>query len=161
MGNDQFSTIQTLSRIFSNVTENPPTVNTPKKQRPAPAGALQTDCPAPSPRVPTLTPPALSLRVTMVPANLTPYNPPPKPVPITPDQCIRRPTPTPTPASIEPGRDDPVLKSRYHLRPRPHPYPYNRWQCGTQPRYVAALSHLIQQEEQANVVIDPTSGQAL
>ena len=54
-----------------------------------------------------------------------------------------------------------MLNSRYNLQPLPHPYPYNRWQGGTQPRYVAALSHLIHQEEQANVVIDPTSGQAL
>ena len=30
-----------------------------------------------------------------------------------------------------------------------------------QPRYVAAISHLIHQEEQDNVVIDPTSRQAL
>ena len=34
-------------------------------------------------------------------------------------------------------------------------------QGGTQPWYVAALSQLIHQEEEANVVIDPTSGQAL
>ena len=34
-------------------------------------------------------------------------------------------------------------------------------QDGTQPCYIAALSHLLQQEEQANVVIDPASGQAL
>ena len=53
------------------------------------------------------------------------------------------------------------MQSRHHLRPRPRPYPYNRWQGGTQTRYVAALSHLIHQEEQANVVIDLTSGQAL
>ena len=39
--------------------------------------------------------------------------------------------------------------------------PYNRWQAGTQPRYVVALSHLLQQEEQANVVIDPASGKVL
>ena len=108
-----------------------------------------------------LTPPALTLRVTMIPANLTHDNPPPKPVPITPVQCIRQLTPTPTPAIIEPDRDDPVLTSRYNLRPRPHPDPCNLWQGGTQPRYVAALSHLIQREEQANVVINPNSDQAL
>ena len=33
--------------------------------------------------------------------------------------------------------------------------------AGTQPRYVAALSHLIHQEEQSNVVINPVRGQAL
>ena len=100
---------------------------------------------------------------TMVPANLTHDNPPPKPVPITPVQCIRRPTktPTPTPAIIEPNCDNPVLKSRYNLRPRPRPSPSILWQGVTQPRYVAALSNLIHQEELANVVIDPTSGQAL
>ena len=54
-----------------------------------------------------------------------------------------------------------MLKSRYNLQPRPCPSPYNRWQGGTQPRYVATLGHLIHQEEQANVIIDPTSGQAL
>ena len=59
------------------------------------------------------------------------------------------------------ARDGPVLKSQYHLRTRPRPSPYNRWQAGTQPRYVSALSHLLQQEEQAKVVIDPASGQAL
>ena len=47
------------------------------------------------------------------------------------------------------------------MRPLPCPSPSNCWQAGTQPRYVAALSHLLQQEEQANVVIDPASGQAL
>ena len=70
-------------------------------------------------------------------------------------------TPAPTPAIIEPNHDDPVLKSRYHLQPHPCPSPYNLWQGGTQPCYVAALSHLIHQEEQANVLIDPTSVQAL
>ena len=54
-----------------------------------------------------------------------------------------------------------MLQSRYHLRPRPRPFPYNRWQGSTQLCYVAALSHLLQQEEQANVVINPASGQAL
>ena len=97
----------------------------------------------------------------MVPATLTPNNTPPKPVPITPVQCIRRPTPTPIPTIIKPDRDNPVLKSRYNLQPRPRPSPYNRWQGGTQPRHVAALIHLIHQEEQANVVINPTSSQAL
>ena len=47
------------------------------------------------------------------------------------------------------------------MRPRPRPSPSNRWQAGTQPRYVAALSQLLQQEEQANIVIDPAIGQAL
>ena len=75
--------------------------------------------------------------------------------------CTRGPSPAPRPAIIKPDCDDPVLQSLYHLRPRPRPSPYNRWQAGTQPRYVAALSHLIQQEEQANVIIDPGSGQAL
>ena len=80
---------------------------------------------------------------------------------ITPVQFTRGPTPAQTPVIIEPDRDKPVLQSRYHLRPRPRPSPYNRWQGSTQPRYVTALSHLIHQEEQANVVIDPASGQAL
>ena len=53
------------------------------------------------------------------------------------------------------------MQSRYHLRPCPRPSPYNRWQGNTQPRYVAALSYLTHHEEQANVVINPTSGQAL
>ena len=116
LGEDQFSDIQTLSRIFSNVSENPPTENTPKTPQPAPAGALKKDCPAPSSRVPTLTPSALSPRVTMVPPTLTPNNNPPKLVPITPVRCIRWPTPTPTPEIIEPDRDDQVLKSQYHLQ---------------------------------------------
>ena len=47
------------------------------------------------------------------------------------------------------------------MRPHTRLDPYNRWQGGTQPRYVAALSHLLQQEEQANVVIDPARDQAL
>ena len=54
-----------------------------------------------------------------------------------------------------------MLQSSYHLRPCPHPSPYNRWQGGTQPHYVAALRHLLQQEEQANIVINPASGQAI
>ena len=66
-----------------------------------------------------------------------------------------------TPAIIESDKDDPVLQSRYPLRPRTRPSPYNRWKGGTQPRYVSALSHLIQKKDQANVVIDPASGQAL
>ena len=53
------------------------------------------------------------------------------------------------------------MQSRYHLRPRPNQSPYNRWQTGTQLCYLAALSHLLQQEERANVIIDPVSGQAL
>ena len=110
LGEDQLSAIQTHSRIFSNVTDNPPTAHAPKTPRPAPAGALQTDFPAPYQMVPTITPPELSLRGTMVPATLTPDNLPPKPVPTISVQCIRRPTPTPTPAIIEPDRDDPVLK---------------------------------------------------
>ena len=81
LGEDQFAAIQTLSRIFSNITENPLTEHAPKTPRPAPTGALQTDCPAPSPRVPTLIPPELSPRVTMVPATLIPDNLPHKPVP--------------------------------------------------------------------------------
>ena len=80
---------------------------------------------------------------------------------ITSVQCTRGLTTAPTPAIIETDRDDPVLQSQYHLQPRPCPSPYNRWQGGTQPRYVAALSHLLHQEEQSNVVIDPASGQAL
>ena len=40
-------------------------------------------------------------------------------------------------------------------------YLWIRWQGGPQPQYIAALSHPIHQEEQANVAIDPTSGQAL
>ena len=47
------------------------------------------------------------------------------------------------------------------MRPRPSPSPYNCWKSSTQLCYVAALSHLLQQEEQANVVIDPASSQAL
>ena len=54
-----------------------------------------------------------------------------------------------------------MLTLQYNIQPRPRPDPYNRWQGGTQPQYVASLSHLIHQEEQANVVIDQTSGQAL
>ena len=161
LGDDQFSAIQTLLRVFSNVTENTQTAPAPKAPRPAPADALKIDCPAPYLRLPTLTPPELTPRVTMVPATQIPNNSPPKPVPIAPAQCIRQPTPTPTPAIIEPKHDYPVLNLRYNLQPRPRPSPYNRWQGGTQPRYVAAFGHLIHQEEQANVVIDPTSGQAL
>ena len=71
------------------------------------------------------------------------------------------PTPAPTPAIIEPDRDGPVLQSQYPLLPLPCPSHYNRWKGGKQPRYVAAISHLIHQEEQSNVVIDPTSGQEL
>ena len=126
LGDEQFAAIQTLSRIISKVTENPPTDVTPKTPRLAPAGALQTDCPAPSPRVPTLTPPALTPRVTMVPENLTHDNPPPKPVPITPAQFILQPTPTPTPAIIETNREDPVLSLQYNIRPQICPSPYNR-----------------------------------
>ena len=126
LGNDQFAAIQTLSRIFFKVTKNTPTENDPKTPQPAPAGVLQTDCPIPYLRVTKLTLPALSPRVTMVPATLTPDNLPPKPVPTTPVQYIQRPNPTPTPSIIEPDRDYPVLKSRYHLRPRPRPSTYNR-----------------------------------
>ena len=53
------------------------------------------------------------------------------------------------------------MQSCYHLWPFPRPSTYNCWQGGTQPRYVAALSHLLQQEDQANVVIYPASSQAL
>ena len=53
------------------------------------------------------------------------------------------------------------MQLRYHLRPLPCPSPYNRRQAVTQPRYFSAISHLLQQEEQANVFIDPASGQAL
>ena len=74
---------------------------------------------------------------------------------------MRGPSPAPGPAIIEPDRDDLVFQSRYHRRPRARPSPSNRFQAGTQPRYVAALSQLLQQEEQANVVIDPAIGQAL
>ena len=97
----------------------------------------------------------------MVPTNLTHNNSPPKPVLITPAQCIQRPTPTSTPAIIDPEHDDQVLNSRYNILQQPHPYLYNSWQGGTQPRYVAALSHLIHQEEQANVFIESISRQAL
>ena len=93
--------------------------------------------------------------------NPNTQQPPTQTCAITPVQCIRQLNSTPTPAIIEPNCDDPVLKSRYNLRPRPCPSPYNRWQGGTQTRYVAALIHLIHQEEQANVVIYPTSGQEL
>ena len=134
LGGDQFSAIQTLSRIFSNVTASPPTAPTPKAPRPSPAGALQTYCYAPSTRVPNITPPASPPRVTMVPATHIPDNPPPKPVAITPVKCKRKLNPVPTPAIIKPERDDPVLQSRYHLRPRPRSSPYNRWEGGTQPR---------------------------
>ena len=53
------------------------------------------------------------------------------------------------------------MQSRYHLRPRTRLSPSNRRQAGNQPRYVAAFSQLLQQEEQANIAIDPASGQAL
>ena len=161
LGDDKFTAIQTLSRILSKFIENPPTAVILKIPRLAPTGVLQTDCPAPSPRVPLLTPPALTPRVNMVPANLTHKNHPPKPVLITLVQCIWQLTPTPTLSIIKPDRDDPVLTPRYNLRPQPRPIPYNRRQGITQPRYEATLSHLVYQEEQANVLIDPTSGQAL
>ena len=69
--------------------------------------------------------------------------------------------PAPTPAIIKPDRDNPVLQSHYHLQPCPRPSPYNRWKGGTKPCYVADLSHLLHQEEQDNVVINPASVQAL
>ena len=47
------------------------------------------------------------------------------------------------------------------VRPRPLPSPYNRCQGVTQPRYVAALSQLLQQEEQSKVIINPASSQEL
>ena len=81
--------------------------------------------------------------------------------PVRAAQCTRGPPPDPKPAIIEPDQDEPVLQLRYHLRLRTSPSPYNRWQGGTQLRYNAVLSHIIQQEEQANVVINPASGQAL
>ena len=71
------------------------------------------------------------------------------------------PSPEPGPAIIEPDRDDPVFQLRYHLWPRARPPPSNCFQASTQPRYVAALSQLLRQEEQANVVIDSASGQLL
>ena len=45
LSDEQFAAIQILSRIFSKVTENPPTAVTPKTPQLAPAGALQMDCP--------------------------------------------------------------------------------------------------------------------
>ena len=100
----------------------------------------------------------------IVTSVVTPDKPTPHPVSPAPVRAAphkKGPSPSPRPAIIKPDRDKPVLQSRYHLRPRNRPSPSNRWQAGTQPRYVAALSQLIQQEEQANVVIDPDSGQAL
>ena len=162
LGDDQFAAIQTLSRIFSHVTASPPTAPALKAAQLSPAVVFQPDCPEPSPRMPKLAPTALPPRVTIVPSAHIPNNPQPKPVSITSVRtCTRGLTPAPTPAIIEPDRDDPVLQSRYRLQPRPHPYPYNRWQDVTQPRYVAALGHLLHQEEEANDVIDPDSGQAL
>ena len=144
LGNDQFFAIKTLSQIFSNVTASPPIAPALKAPQPSPAVVFQPDCPAPSPRVPKLASTALPLRVTIVPSAHISDNPAPKPVSITPVQtCTRGPTPAPTPSIIKPDHDDPVLQSRYHLRPRPRPSPYNRWQGGTRPHYVAALSHLL------------------
>ena len=109
LGDDQFAVIQTLSRIFSKVTENPPTAGTPKTPQLTPAGALQTDCHAPSPRVPMLIQHVFTPRVTMVPAKITHDNPPFKRLLITPAQCIRQPTAT---SSItEPDSDNPMLNS--------------------------------------------------
>ena len=99
-----------------------------------------------------------------MPSVVTPDKPTPHPVSPAPVRAAphkKGPSPSPRPAIIEPNRDDPVLQSRYHLRPRTHTSPSNRWQSGTQPRYVSALSQLLQQEEQSNIVVDPASGQAL
>ena len=57
--------------------------------------------------------------------------------------------------------NNPVFQSRYHLRPRARPPPSNRSHAGTQPRFVAALSQLLRQEEKSNFFIDPASGQSL
>ena len=164
LGDDKFAAIQALSRIFSNVTAIPPTAPAPMAPRPAPPVAVQPDLSTPSPRVSTLPPTALYPRVTIVSPVVTPYKPPPHPVSpatIRSAPCTRGPSPAQRPAIIEPNRDDPVFQSRYHLWPHTCLSPSNCWQAGTQPRYVAAFSQLPQQEEQANVVIDPSSGQAL
>ena len=113
-------------------------------------------------RVPKLTPTALPPRVTIVPLAHINDNNPPKPVSINQVRtCTRGTAPSPASTVIKPDHDNIVLKSCYHLRPCPCPSPYNRWQGVTQPRYVAALRHFIQKEEQANFVIDPVSRQAL
>ena len=132
--------------------------------RPAPPVAVQPDFPAPSPKVPNLPPTAISPRVTILPSVFTPDKPPNQPVspaPVLPAPCTKAPSPALIPAILEPDRDDPVYQSRYHLWPRARLYTPSRLQAGTQPCYVAALSQLLQQEEQANIFIDPASGQAL
>ena len=55
LGDNQFTAIQTLSHIFSNVTASPPTAPDLKAPLPSPAVVFQPDCPVPSPRVPKLT----------------------------------------------------------------------------------------------------------
>ena len=130
---------------LSKVTAGTPTAPALKASRPAPEVLVQPDCPTLSPRVPKLTPTALPPRVTIVPSTHIPDNPPPKPVSITPaGTSTRGSKPVPT-----------------HLQPCTRTAPYNRWQGSTQPCYIAALSHLLQREEQANAIINPASGQAL
>ena len=99
-----------------------------------------------------------------MPPVFTPDKPSNNPVSHAPFQaapCMRALSLAPKPAIIKPNRDDPVFQSRYHLLPRAHPSSSNCWQAGIQPLYAATLSQLLQQEEQANIVIDPASGQAL
>ena len=79
LGDDQFSAIQTLFRIFSNVTDIPPTAPSPIEPRPAPPVAFQTDCPTPSTRLTKLPPNALPPRLTILPSADTPDKPPPLP----------------------------------------------------------------------------------
>ena len=132
--------------------------------RPTPPVSVNHDLPALSLRVPNLPPTTLSLRVTVFSPVFTPNKPPPhpaSPAPVRAAPWMRGLSPAPGPASIETDRDDPVFQLRYHLRPLARPSPSNRLQDGTQPHYVAALSQLLQQEEQANVFIDPSSGRAL
>ena len=89
LGDNQFAAIQALSSIFSNVTVIPPTAPAPMAPHPAPAVAFQPDYPAPSPRVPKLTPTAFPPRVTILPAENSHNNP-------SPPTCVYRPSPSRT-----------------------------------------------------------------
>ena len=109
MGGDQFSAIQTLFRIFSNVTAITPTAPAPMALRPAPLVAVQPDLPAPSPRVPNLPPTALSPRVTIVPPVFNPNKPPNHPASPAPVRAVpstRVTSPAPVPVIIEPDRQE-------------------------------------------------------
>ena len=86
---DQFSSIQRLSRIFSNVTAGPPTAPAPNAPLPAPDFVFQTYCPALSLRVPELTPIVFPSMVTIVSTANIPNTPPPS-------TCVYRPSPSRT-----------------------------------------------------------------